>query len=248
MSARFRPFLKTLGLLFAFIAFGLYFDSSSFIALHPKGQWTANCLMLAVFMYLWFKGTRRAKELMIYALLIGIGGECLFSLVFNMYEYRLHNIPVYVPPGHAILYITTYYFGKEKMVKVHKKAIEKGLVLFILTYTTFFLVFKNDVFGFVLTLLIIFLLRNKARERLFYYTMYLVVAFLEIVGTRYQCWMWPDTAFGIFPLLKSANPPSGISFFYFGLDLGSLWLYKQRHRVAWHRMKAIRLISRHIKP
>lgn len=230
-------------MLFAFIAFGLYFDSTYLIAAHPNGQWIANVMMLAVFLYLWFKGTPRAKELMGYALLIGIGGECLFSLVFQMYEYRLQNVPVYVPPGHAILYITTYYFCKEKAVKINKKLIEKGLLLFMLAYSSFFLLCRKDVFGFTLTLLIVFLLRHKSRERLFYFTMYLVVAFLEIVGTRYHCWVWPNTAFGIFPLLKSANPPSGISFFYFGLDLGSLWLYKQRHRVAWHRMKVMRLRS-----
>ena len=91
-----------------------------------------------------------------------------------------------------------------------------------------------------MSLLVVFLLRNKPRERLFFLTMYIVVAFLEIVGTHYQCWSWPKTAFGVFPFLKSANPPSGISLFYFLLDLGCLWLYKQRNLMAWKRMKGIR--------
>ena len=30
--------------------------------------------------------------------------------------------------------------------------------------------------------------------------------------------------------------------FYFGLDLGCLWLYKKRHKIAWRRMKNQRLI------
>ena len=58
----------------------------------------------------------------------------------------------------------------------------------------YFLIFKNDVFGFVMTAGTLLILRKKPRERLFYLTMYLAVAFLEIVGTSYECWWWPTTA------------------------------------------------------
>ena len=120
--------------------------------------------------------------------------------------------------------------------------LERLLTIFILVYSTLFLIFANDIFGFVMSLTVIYILRNKPRERLFYLSMYLVVAFLEIVGTTYQCWYWPETAWGVIPFLKSANPPSGISLFYFLLDLGCLWFYKQRNRQAWTRMKSIRFL------
>ena len=77
---------------------------------------------------------------------------------------------------------------------------------------------------------------------MFYLVMYLTVAYLEIIGTNFICWEWPSTAFDFFSFLPSANPPSGISFFYFGLDLGCLWLYKKRHKIAWKRMKNQRMI------
>jgi hypothetical protein len=70
--------------------------------------------------------------------------------------------------------------------------------------------------------------------------MYIVVAVLEIGGTAYEVWSWPDTAFGFFPLLKSHNPPSGISLFYFLLDVGCFVLYTQINRKAWKRVKRIR--------
>jgi len=124
-----------------------------------------------------------------------------------------------------------------------KKSIEKIFTIAILIYASLFLIFANDIFGFVMTLLTVFILQFRPRERMMYLTMYIVVAFLEIIGTSYQSWYWPDTAFGLMPFLKSANPPSGISFFYFGLDLGCLWLYKQRHKIAWKRMKHIRFLS-----
>lgn len=106
----------------------------------------------------------------------------------------------------------------------------------------FSLIFRNDVFGFAMTIATILILRKKPRERLFYLSMYITVAYLEIVGTNYLCWKWPSTAWGIFDFLPSHNPPSGISFFYFLLDLGTLWLYKKRHKIAWSRMKNVRKI------
>jgi hypothetical protein len=238
----FQAAFKTFGLLFLFIAVGLFFDSTFFIRFDARGQWYANIAMLAVFFILFYRATKRSRELMIYAVLIGIAGECLFSLGFDMYEYRLGNVPIYVPPGHAIIYIVTVYFCREKFVKMFRNTLEKWFAIAMFIYSLCFLIFASDVFGFVLTLLTLWLLRNKPRERLFYYSMYIVVAVLEIIGTTYKCWFWPDTAFGIFDFLKSANPPSGISFFYFGLDLGSLWLYKQRHKIAWVRMKRLREI------
>ena len=235
-----RASFETLGLLFLFIAFGLFFDSTYFIKYAVYGQSIANILMLIVFVFLILKGTKRAKELMLYALIIGTVGEYLFSLGFEMYTYRLKNVPIYVPPGHAIIYIVTYYFTRKAPIQQSKDKIEFLFKVFIVIYSCVFLLLGKDVFGFVLSILIIWLLRNKPKERLFYYTMFIVVAFLEIIGTRYACWKWPATAFDCIPFLKSANPPSGISFFYFGLDLGSLWLYKQRNLIAWKRMKAIR--------
>jgi len=239
-SNLFKTCFNTLGLLILFIAFGLFFDSSFFITYDSDGQLYANVLMLIVFAFLFYKATKRSKELMLYALAIGVGGEYLFSLGSEMYSYRLGNVPMYVPPGHAIIYIVTVYFCREKCVKLFSSQIEKVLGILILLYSLCFLIFASDIFGFSLTILTLWLLRNRPRERLFYYSMYIVVVFLELIGTNYNCWVWPNTAFGIFDFIKSANPPSGISFFYFGLDLGCLWLYKQRHKIAWGRMKRLR--------
>jgi hypothetical protein len=73
--------------------------------------------------------------------------------------------------------------------------------------------------------------------------MYFSICFLEIVGTTYGCWYWPETAWNVIPFLPSHNPPSGISLFYFLLDLGCLYVYTRRHKIAWKRMKRIRGLS-----
>lgn len=242
-SPLFLAFFKTIGYLFLFITFGLFLDSKYMVPIYKDTQHLATIVMLIGFFIVFYRATARIRKLMFYAVIIGFAGEHLFSIALNMYTYRLGNVPLYVPPGHAIVYVAAIYFCKEAYVKKYRKEIEKGFSILILGYSTLFLIFANDIFGFVMSLLVLFLLRNKPRERLFFLSMYIVVAFLEIVGTHYQCWAWPTTAYGVIPFLKSANPPSGISLFYFLLDLGCLWFYKQRHLVAWKRMKTIRVLN-----
>lgn len=233
---------KSIGLLFFFLVTGLYLDSFYFVKITPNAQWYANAAMFVVTIIVFTQVTKRCKEQMITAILIAIIGEYLFSIVMGMYTYRLGNVPHYVPPGHALVYISVLYFSKASAIIKHRITLEKAFAIFIFIYALLFLIFRNDVFGFVMTIATLLILKNKPRERLFYLTMYITVAFLEIVGTNYLCWKWPSTAWGIFDFLPSHNPPSGISFFYFLLDLGSLWLYKQRHKIAWFRMKNIRKI------
>ncbi|WP_298779978.1 hypothetical protein [uncultured Polaribacter sp.] len=237
---------KSLGLLYLFILFGLFLDSFYIVKITENAQLYANISMFLGFVIVFWQVNKRVKEQMISAVIIAILGEYLFSIVLGMYSYRLGNVPHYVPPGHAIVYVGVLYFSKAKSIIKHRVSLEKIFAIFIFIYALVFLIFKNDVFGFVMTIATLLILKNKPRERLFYLAMYISVAYLEIIGTNYLCWKWPATAWGVFDFLPSFNPPSGISFFYFLLDLGCLWLYKQRHKPAWRRMKNIRKIRLNI--
>ena len=181
---------------------------------------------------------------MIYAVIIGFAGEYLFSIVLDMYTYRLSNLPIYVPFGHAAVYARTYTFSKAPVVKKNKKVIVRLLTLVISLFALFYLIAFNDIFGFVMTVFVFLILLKRPKDQLFFLTMYIVVAVLEIGGTAYEVWSWPDTAFGFFPLLKSHNPPSGISLFYFLLDVGCFVLYTQINKKAWKRVKYIRSIQK----
>lgn len=235
--------ILSLGGLYFFFATGLFLDSLYFSNITNYAQLSAFIVMIIVFTIIFFRVNRRIKEQMIVATLIAIIGEYLFSIALGMYTYRLENVPHYIPPGHALVYVAVLYFSKASSIIRIKKLLEIYLTIAIILYTSAFLFLKNDVFGFVMTAATLYILRKKPRERLFYLTMYISVAVLEIIGTSYQCWWWPETAWNTFDFLPSANPPSGISFFYFGLDLGALWLYKKRHKVAWTRMKFIRVLK-----
>lgn len=224
---------------FVFFVFVLFFDSIYFAEHVSDSQIWINILMLAGFFKMYFRSTPRVKELMIYAVILGFLGEYFFSRLLGMYTYRLENVPLYVPIGHAALYGRIFMFSKASVVRKHHKAIEQLFAIAISVFATIYLVFFTDVFGFVMTVCVFLLLLKRPKDRLFFYSMYILVAILEIGGTAFGCWKWPETAFGVFDFLPSNNPPSGISLFYFLLDISCFFIYIQVNKKAWKRLKRI---------
>ena len=220
--------------------FRAFFDSVFFAENYFKhSQWINNICVVLVFLYCYYKGTSRVKEQLIYAFLIGVVGEYIFSLTLGMYTYRLKNIPHYIPFGHALVFLGVYNFSRRPMVRLKSK-IFFFLSIIIIVYALAFLVFKDDFFGFFLTILVFYSLRKYPKEKLFYLTMYVVVVYAELIGTSLNTWSWPKIAFNTFEFLPSASPPSGICLFYYGLDRGTMSIYKRRHKVIWERFKKIK--------
>ncbi|QTE23879.1 hypothetical protein [Polaribacter cellanae] len=225
---------------FVIFVFVLFFDSIWFAENVTSSQILINILMIAGFLKMYLRSTPRVKELMIYAVIIGFGGEYLFSRGLDMYTYRLENVPFYVPLGHAALYGRIFMFSKASVVRKHHKAVEQLFGVFIALFATIYLIFFTDVFGFVMTIFVFLLLWKRPKDRLFFFSMYILVAILEIGGTAFGAWKWPNIAFGVFDFLPSNNPPSGISLFYFLLDVTCFFIYKGRHKIAWKRLKRIK--------
>lgn len=232
----FYIFSRRIGIFVIFV-FILFFDSIYFSENVTNSQLPINIIMGIGFVVMYFRANKRTRELMIYAVIIGFGGEYLFSRGLDMYTYRLENVPLYVPFGHAALYGRIFMFSKAPVVRKHNKAVEQLFALLILLLASFYLLFLNDVFGFVMTLCVFLLLWKKPKDRLFFFSMYILVAILEIGGTAFGAWKWPEIAFNTFTFLPSNNPPSGISLFYFLLDIGCFFIYTQRHKIAWKRLK-----------
>lgn len=239
LKAIFFLFNRRIGIFICFV-FVLFFDSLYFTEHVLNSQIPINIFMGIGFLGMYYRATPRLKELMLYAVLIGFAGEYLFSRALGMYTYRLENIPLYVPFGHAALYGRIFMFSKASVVRKHHKAVEGILVLIILLLATIYVLFFNDVFGFVMTFIIFMLLWRRPKDRVFFFAMYLLVAILEIGGTSFGAWSWPSIGFDFFTFLPSNNPPSGISLFYFLLDIGCFFFYTQRHKVVWRRVQNIK--------
>lgn len=225
--------------LFIIFVFVLFFDSIYFVENILDSQIPINILMIFGFIVMYWRANPRTKELMIYAVILGFGGEYLFSRGLNMYTHRLENVPLYVPLGHAALYGRIIMFSKAPVVRKYHKKIERLFGICIGIFATVYLIFFSDVFGFVMTICMFLLLWKRPKDKLFFFSMYILVAILEIGGTAFGCWKWPSTAFDVFTFLPSNNPPSGISLFYFLLDIGCFFMYTQRHKITWSRLKSI---------
>ncbi|WP_338269649.1 hypothetical protein [Marinomonas pontica] len=221
---------------------GLFLDSSMVAEHILFNQWTTNFLVLICFVWVYLRVTAKIKKLMLYGVALALIGEVIFSIFLGMYEYRLENVPIYVPLGHSLIYAAVFYIQKENIIQRNKARVISILYWAMIGYSSLWLLFDQDVFGFLCTLVIVLLLRKQTGNELFFLIMFFMVVYLELLGTYYQCWFWPDTWFGKVPFIVSSNPPSGISVFYFGFDIGCLWMYKKLNRQKWNRMKIFRQI------
>lgn len=138
-------------------------------------------------------------------------GEMFLSLVWGLYEYRLHNVPLFVPPGHALLF-TLGLLSAQKM----PEWIVWYVPILFTPYMIFAVVTGVDTFGGILFVtFIICLVLGQARK--LYATMFILSLLLEIYGTWLGNWTWSLEVPWLG--LTSTNPPISAGTFYCLLDL-----------------------------
>jgi hypothetical protein len=146
-------------------------------------------------------------------------GEVTGSLVWGVYSYRLHNLPLFVPPAHGLVYLTGLALARAagsrvRLLVLGAAAIAAGLGLLGLT-----LLPQRDVAGAVgVPLLLLFLWRG--RNRAVYAGVFLVVASLELYGTAIGTWRWARVLPGTG--IPDGNPPSGVASGYVWFDVMAL--------------------------
>jgi hypothetical protein len=143
-------------------------------------------------------------------------GEVTGSLIWGVYRYRLHNLPLFIPPAHGLVYLTG--------VAIAAAAAERGrpLVAAAAAAATIWGVLglvalpRQDVAGAVgVPLLLLFLWRS--RNRAIYASVFLVVAALELYGTAIGTWRWAPELPGLG--IPDGNPPSGVASGYVWFDV-----------------------------
>jgi len=142
-------------------------------------------------------------------------GEYLFSLVFELYTYRLGSIPLYVPFGHAILFSTGLLIAELPAVVARESQVRNALLWFHGLLFAGALLWYGDTFSVLFGALFALLLIRK-RFRPFYLIMGVLVLYIELVGTALGCWVWNPAPFGV---LRTTNPPVGAFVFYVIADI-----------------------------
>ena len=163
------------------------------------------------------------RPALIACLAFAAAGEAFLSLAWGLYQYRLGNIPLFVPPGHGLVYLTGLRLIETQLVSRHQRAFVAGIAAFALGWAVAGLTVlpRMDASGALgIAVFLVFLLRGRAPA--LYGAVFLVVAVLEISGTAVGVWAWKDVVPGL--QLPSGNPPSGAASGYVLFDIVAIAL------------------------
>ena len=144
-------------------------------------------------------------------------GEVTGSLVWGVYHYRLHNLPLFIPPAHGLVYLSGLALSRTVRARVLVAAAAAAAAVWGLLGLT--VLPRFDVAGAIgVPLLLVFLWRS--RQRAAYAGVFLVVGALELYGTAIGTWRWAPTlpSLGI----PDGNPPSGAASGYVWFDVMAL--------------------------
>jgi hypothetical protein len=155
-------------------------------------------------------------------------GEVVGSLIWGLYGYRLENLPVFVPPGHGLVYLgglalATLATARRDVLLVVAAG---GAAVWGLAGVT--VLPASDVVGVFGCALLIGVLAWTRRA--VYAGVFVVVAALELYGTALGTWTWEATVPGLG--LSQGNPPSGAASGYVVFDVLALALVARLVGVA----------------
>jgi hypothetical protein len=150
--------------------------------------------------------------------------EYTFSPWLEVYTYRFDNVPAFVPPGHGLVYLAALCMGRSIFFRTHASALVKVTVIIGGLYAIWGIspwAPRPDLLGlFWYVCLLGFL--AWGRSRLLYVGAFVVVTYLELIGTWLGTWAWqPYDPTG---LVTMGNPPSGAAGGYGWFDLAAITL------------------------
>ena len=143
--------------------------------------------------------------------------EVTGSLVWGVYRYRLHNLPLFIPPAHGLVYLSGVALAAVVRPRPLVAVAAVGCVGWGLAGIT--VLPRLDVAGAMcVPLLCVFLWRSRFRAA--YAGVFVVVAALELYGTSIGTWRWATALPGLG--IAQGNPPSGVASGYVWFDVMAL--------------------------
>jgi hypothetical protein len=149
--------------------------------------------------------------------------EYVFADWLEVYVYRLENVPAFVPPGHGLVYLAAFAIGRSTWAHRHSRPFVRTTLTLGGCWAVWGVTLSDrpDVLGaFWFGCLLLFAWKGKSP--LLYAGAFLVVSYLEIVGTSLGSWAWQPQDFT--GLISIGNPPSGIAGGYAWFDAAALAL------------------------
>jgi hypothetical protein len=154
-------------------------------------------------------------------------GEVTGSLLWGVYHYRLHNLPLFIPPAHGLVYLTGTALAAALARHSQALVVTAATVAAAWGLAGLTVLPQRDVAGAIgVPLLLVFLWRSRFRA--IYAGVFLVVACLELYGTAIGVWRWAPELPGLG--IPDGNPPSGVASGYVWFDVMAMlvapWLLR----------------------
>lgn len=194
-------------LIVATIAIGLLVDRHG----GAHGQLAVSVLAWAVLARLWLLSAPAQRPALLACLVYATAGEVFLSLVWGLYDYRLGNIPLFVPPGHVLLFT----LGTRLADRLEDGA-EWWIAALALPLVAGFAWSGRDTLGPLLYALFVACMALSPSRKL-YATMLVVSLAMELWGTWLGNWTWRREVPWLG--LVTDNPPLAAGAFYATLDL-----------------------------
>ncbi len=162
--------------------------------------------------------------------------EYTFSPLLEAYTYRLETVPAFVPPGHGLVYLAALALGRTALFESFRRPLVVGTVVVggVWALHGLLLAERADALGAFWFVCLLGFLR-WGRSQLLYVGAFVVVTWLEILGTHWGNWQWAthDPVLGV---VSQGNPPSGAAGGYGWFDLYALllapWVLDRYRRIA----------------
>lgn len=174
-------------------------------------QPAADAWAWCAYLFLLFYSSGVERRELIACVLIATLGEIFLGFVWGLYEYRLHNLPLFIPAGHGVVFA-----AGRRVSKAMPAWLPYGVGLVLAPCAVMGGIFGYDSqaplwFGvFILCVTI-------SRDKRFPATMFLFALLIETMGTSVGAWQYfgRDPWFGLTTITK---PPLWAGSFYCALD------------------------------
>ncbi|NOQ36907.1 MAG: hypothetical protein GQ569_13625 [Methylococcaceae bacterium] len=202
------------GFTFICVTISLSYDGSA-----PLEHQKTLAVLAWVFLItmLWGEDKHIRVQVMI-AVVFATIGENFAALYMEGYSYRFNNIPLYIPAGHGMVYLTAVAMARSGFFQRYAREIS----IFVVFIGAFWALWgmsdfasRKDDIGAILFCIFLACL-FKGRSPMVYLAAFFITSWLEIVGTSSGTWVWAeiDPATG----LAQGNPPSGVAAWYCLVD------------------------------
>jgi hypothetical protein len=190
--------------------------------------WQQWALGMLTFLVLYLAALQAPKEqrLQVWTCVaVATGFEIFGSLIWGVYRYRLHNVPLFVPPGHGLVYLFGLLAARTPVVLTYGRRVAHvvlaGASVWALAGLTFLPVITGrvDVQGALCLPVFAWFVLRSPRWALFS-AIFIATGELEIFGTSFGNWSWLPIA--PWTHIPSGNPPSVIAGGYCVIDASVL--------------------------